>query len=40
MGATVLAKKLLFIANALPDQLYELVGAGMLTTAFLPVSLY
>ena len=36
MGATVLAS-CYSIANTLPDQLYELVGAGMLTTAFLPV---
>lgn len=38
MGATVLAS-CYSIANTLPDQLYELVGAGMLTTAFLPVYL-
>ncbi len=36
MGATVLAS-CYSVANILPDQLYELVGAGMLTTAFLPV---
>ncbi len=36
VGTTVLAS-CYAIANTLPDQLYELVGAGMLTTAFLPV---
>ena len=36
VGTTVLAS-CYAIANTLPDQLYGLVGAGMLTTAFLPV---
>lgn len=36
LGVTVMAS-CYSIANNLPNQLYDLVGAGMLTTAFLPV---
>ena len=36
IGVTVMAS-CYTVANALPNQLYELVVAGMLTTAFLPV---